>query len=192
MNKREIRTRLAHAAIIAGIDQKQTEEWFRWVMEASDEKDRAEDNLSDIDEWQEKYAEEDKLRESMINEIVGFTRLHFRDAEKVLLHMQDHTLSLKHASNLARIFIKTTPNNIITTALENGEIKGVVPDFKEIPRQRWDPIQRKNVPTGKVTKKAKGKYEFETKSLLGWLRKNYTCLVPDQRLSGLFDGILNG
>ena len=191
MNKREIRTRLAHAAIIAGIDQKQTDEWYRWVMEDSDEKDLNEDDLLDIEEVEEKYAEEENLRKNMADEIASYTRLNFHDADGLLIYIHNHTLSLKHACNLARIFIKTTPNDIITNALGNGQIKGVVPDFKEIQGQRWDPIQRKYLPTGKTCKKTKGRYEFETKSLLNYLRENYTCLVPDHRLTELFDKILS-
>lgn len=168
MNKREIRTRLAHAAIIAGASMADAEKWYEWIMEASTSEDRYGDELEMIDEWEQSERNEKDLFERIGREINAYTRCRINAGNIPSLLKYNAVLTLEEAKSVAKLFMSSDPKQAIIGALKDGHVKGVLPEMSSGGRVR-------------------GKYQFEKRSLLEWLQKNYERKVPCEELNSLID-----
>lgn len=176
MTEQEIRLELAKAAIAAGADTKQADEWFYWVTHTrvydGEEPKDAEENS--VDAYLRDYEEEQKMIEKTIDNIIySRVRISNNDARDAIVEIKNPSYcSLRVATLIARLFMPSKAKEAILEALEGGEIKGSVPTKRE--------IQCSHCRNGEFKRQQPiGNYHFITSSLLKWLTNRYQCRVND-------------
>ena len=172
MTEQEIRLELAKAAIAAGADTTQADEWFDWVTHTrvwiGDE------SQGDI---QTMEVDDEEERQKRTDNIISQIRMSYYDAAKLydVLESDDKILSLTDATLIARLFIKTKAKEKVMRVLKNGTIKGDVPEMKKQKYMRW--VGNKSVEA--IRTQPNGNYRVQKLSLVQWLYNNYKCLTTD-------------
>lgn len=175
MTEQEIRLELAKAAIAAGADTKKGDEWYFWVMNTPVlNGEEPQDAENSIDAYIRDYEEEQKMIEKAIDNIIySRVRISSNDARDAIVEIKNPSYcSLRVATLIARLFMPSKAKEEIVEALETGEIKGRVPQKRE--------IQCSHCRNGEFKRQQPiGNYQFITSSLLKWLTNRYQCRVND-------------
>ena len=185
MTKREIRTRLACAAIIGNASRETVDEWFNWIMEASSDLEKSKDNIESIDEMTERFEREQKMEESLIDDIRCSTKLKSMSASKVLdiLRSGSDIISKTDALLVTRLFTRSNVNGELIEAIKSGVVEGRLPEYRDMKIPRWSNTEKQMVT--KIERRPVSKLEVSKRSLIKWISAGHECMVRNKTVRDL-------